>query len=623
MKRTACTSGLTAAAVCLGLAAGAAMAQPANDVCGANTGSFTIPPAGGAVSQADTTGWTRDGAACTGSTGADVYWYFTPASAGPWRIDTCTGGNFDSVVSIHNNVCPVSASTYADGQTAAVACDDDETGCGTGASSRIAGVTLTPGTTYIIRVGRFSGTATAGYTLTVTNLGTPGACCLGGVCTITSAASCVAPSTFLGAGTTCTPNACPQPPTNDLCANPATANVGANVGDNSQATTDGSASCQATSNKDVWYTFTAPAAGVYRLDTEGSVQSDTVVSVLDACGGNELACDDDSGTGLLSVLFVQLSANQNVRVRVASFGSTPAGGVFTLNIASAVAGACCDLDGTCVLLSTELCGTFGGSYQGDGTTCSPNTCPSPQPATNDTCATATVVSGTQSGLIDTTGAANENQEPVGSCNSTTAVGLDNSVWFTMTPSASGTLSGTINMEYDGVVVLVSGGPCGNAANFTELACWDAEPMDLSTPDSGSSALTAGTTYYLLVGDWGTSDGGGATSYTITVPGTAANGRCCIGARCAIVTSSGCTASGSAGAAFTAGASDCNAGGGATTPCCFADYNKAGGITVQDIFDFLTDYFTGSVNANVGGDGTAVPTVQDIFDFLTAYFAGGC
>lgn len=100
------------------------------------------------------------------------------------------------------------------------------------------------------------------------------------------------------------------------------------------------------------------------------------------------------------------------------------------------------------------------------------------------------------------------------------------------------------------------------------------------------------------------------------------GRCCVGARCSIVQQSACApGGGNAGAAFMLGASGCNAGGGVDTPCCFADYNKAGGVTVQDVFDFLTDWFAGSPDSNVFGDGVALPTVQDVFDFLTAWFAG--
>ena len=56
------------------------------------------------------------------------------------------------------------------------------------------------------------------------------------------------------------------------------------------------------------------------------------------------------------------------------------------------------------------------------------------------------------------------------------------------------------------------------------------------------------------------------------------------------------------------------------PCpCPADFNGVGGLTVQDIFDFLTAYFTGSSEADFNATGSV--TVQDIFDFLAAYFAG--
>jgi DNA-binding beta-propeller fold protein YncE len=53
--------------------------------------------------------------------------------------------------------------------------------------------------------------------------------------------------------------------------------------------------------------------------------------------------------------------------------------------------------------------------------------------------------------------------------------------------------------------------------------------------------------------------------------------------------------------------------------CPADHNGEGGLTVQDIFDFLGDYFAGDPAADFNGEGGV--TVQDIFDFLSAYFAG--
>ena len=53
--------------------------------------------------------------------------------------------------------------------------------------------------------------------------------------------------------------------------------------------------------------------------------------------------------------------------------------------------------------------------------------------------------------------------------------------------------------------------------------------------------------------------------------------------------------------------------------CIADINCSGTVTVQDIFDFLSAYFTGNTLADVNGAGGL--SVQDIFDFLAVYFAG--
>ena len=56
-----------------------------------------------------------------------------------------------------------------------------------------------------------------------------------------------------------------------------------------------------------------------------------------------------------------------------------------------------------------------------------------------------------------------------------------------------------------------------------------------------------------------------------------------------------------------------------TTCCKANFNQTGGITVQDIFDFLAAWFAGDPRANFNGVNGL--TVQDIFDFLGAWFAG--
>ncbi len=56
-----------------------------------------------------------------------------------------------------------------------------------------------------------------------------------------------------------------------------------------------------------------------------------------------------------------------------------------------------------------------------------------------------------------------------------------------------------------------------------------------------------------------------------------------------------------------------------TVLCLADFNNSGSVSVQDIFDFLTAYFSGQPTADFNSSGAI--SVQDIFDFLAAYFAG--
>lgn len=99
------------------------------------------------------------------------------------------------------------------------------------------------------------------------------------------------------------------------------------------------------------------------------------------------------------------------------------------------------------------------------------------------------------------------------------------------------------------------------------------------------------------------------------------GRCCRGATCATnVAATACTG---ANTQFAPAQTNCNLPGNNLAPCCFADFNKQSGITVQDIFDFLAAWFIGDPIANLTNNGAGVPTVQSVFDFLTAWFTGGC
>lgn len=95
------------------------------------------------------------------------------------------------------------------------------------------------------------------------------------------------------------------------------------------------------------------------------------------------------------------------------------------------------------------------------------------------------------------------------------------------------------------------------------------------------------------------------------------GACCRGSTCAIEPSATCTGFASS---YSGNGTVCNVfGTNNVSPCCLSDFNQSGSVTVQDIFDFLSDYFSASTLADINASGTV--TVQDIFDFLSLYFAG--
>ncbi len=157
---------------------------------------------------------------------------------------------------------------------------------------------------------------------------------------------------------------------------------------------------------------------------------------------------------------------------------------------------------------------------------------------------------------------------------------------------------------------------------TAGAVWTANGT--CTPDPCSGVCCTGTVCSLTSFD-------GCAGGTFTAAGTACTpnpcapaGVCCRGATCTstITTAGACTATGTAGAFFATSSGTCNVGNVSNAPCCYADYNKTGGVTVTDIFNFLSDWFAASPFARTGGNGDATPlTVQNIFDFLTNWFNG--
>jgi hypothetical protein len=93
---------------------------------------------------------------------------------------------------------------------------------------------------------------------------------------------------------------------------------------------------------------------------------------------------------------------------------------------------------------------------------------------------------------------------------------------------------------------------------------------------------------------------------------ALGGACCPGTHCVVTTEAACASR------WQGSGTTCGAAANPTT-CCKANYNGQGGVSVQDIFDFLAGYFAGNARADINSSGAV--TVQDIFDFLAAYFVG--
>jgi hypothetical protein len=117
---------------------------------------------------------------------------------------------------------------------------------------------------------------------------------------------------------------------------------------------------------------------------------------------------------------------------------------------------------------------------------------------------------------------------------------------------------------------------------------------------------------------GSSQGPGTTCSPNLCPQP--TGVCCRGTTCSITTSLACTAPANIGVAFSTGAA-CNAPGINTSPCCFADFDKSGQPSLDDLFTYLSAWFTSSPFADIGGDGTVAPNLDDVFIYLNVWFAG--
>ncbi|MEM7164101.1 MAG: hypothetical protein AAF581_01480 [Planctomycetota bacterium] len=114
----------------------------------------------------------------------------------------------------------------------------------------------------------------------------------------------------------------------------------------------GSASCgSSNTNPDLWYVYNATCAGEVTISTCGTNDAlgvdlgmDTVLSVYDSCGGNELACNDDDLDGWCggepgqlrdSAIRLPVNSGATLFIRVSHFAGAIANGQFSLQVSCA------------------------------------------------------------------------------------------------------------------------------------------------------------------------------------------------------------------------------------------------------------------------------------------------
>jgi hypothetical protein len=378
-------------------------------------------------------------------------------------------------------------------------------------------------------------------------------------------------------------------PANDLCSHAQAITVpGLNAavtftGTTLQATSDLPQSCALGDQIDVWYRFTAPLAGTYSFDTIGSTLYDTTLSVYSTCGGTQLACNDNIDPANFiywSAVTLPLTAGQQVLVRV-----------------SAAQGDSDDFNLT----------VFGTGA-----------------VTNDACANAFTITVNQTVTGSTLNATTDFVLPATACGSDAGSGGGKDVFYAFTPPSTGQyLMKTCGSNFDTVLAVLTN--C-TGASTSVVACSDDSTLCTASMNSEipSVQLTGGVRYLIRVAGYDYGPPVDIGAYTLTVS-SAAPGICCRGATCAIIPAASCTpiANSLGGAKYINGATGCNAAGQYRTPCCYAEYNKDGILSVQDIFDYLNDWFAGRLSAVVGGDGfTGTLDISQVFVFLNAWF-GGC
>ncbi|MEM6993402.1 MAG: hypothetical protein AAF721_23010 [Myxococcota bacterium] len=261
---------------------------------------------------------------------------------------------------------------------------------------------------------------------------------------------------------------------------------------------------------DVAYEFTPVSSGVYTIDFAPMGYDGTVyiVSSCDDVDGTCVAAGDTAGDGLTDSLTAELDAGTTYYILGGSFFNFTegTGGPYTLTVSDVCVPACDQMacgqvDATC----GNVCGC------NDGDVCTAGTCTSIQ--VGDTCGDPFPIDETMlpfTDMNDTSTFQNDYGYSSGDCPGTGGGGNGsaNDVVYELTPDTTGVYTISLDSGYDTTVYVVT--DCDDIGNSCVRAA-DAFGTSVN-PEEVVTNLDAGTTYFIVAGGDGSTDG----AYTLDV-----------------------------------------------------------------------------------------------------------
>lgn len=231
------------------------------------------------------------GGSCGSGNNDDVWAYFVATATSTnvdytitgwsWWFGSCSSAR--AILHVFDGTC---------GSLNEVACD--QSGSGTGSTASVT-VATTIGTTYYVRVQRLN-----------CNLNLTGDLCV---------------------------YSTPPPPANDDCANASVIGNGVHAFSTLLSTGSDITSCTLGDTDDIWFEYTATCTGEVSLSTCDDADYDTSIGVFDACGGTEIACNDDGTgcTGFTSSLTFNALANETFLIRMSGYNGATGTGNLTVS----------------------------------------------------------------------------------------------------------------------------------------------------------------------------------------------------------------------------------------------------------------------------------------------------